>query len=266
MSDLLLKAFDKEINSDLPAVNVGDSVTVYVRINVGDKNERVQMVAVLLSACAMPEQRQLYRSSHCFDGIVSGVERTFLVGSPRIEKIEIHSQSHVRRARLYYLRSRTGKRPVFAPSALLSNARESVPLLAACWMTSSTKCWKIQGERAILSPFFILASSRIESYTILMTTNHTESRPIIGLTTYRKMVDKNNPYPYMALMATYVEAVTAAGVFPCSSRWDWMKMPCACCCRKWMAWCCTVAETLPGSITAANTRILSSTSTPTATG
>ncbi len=44
MSDLLLKAFDKEINSDLPAVNVGDSVTVYVRINVGDKNERVQMV------------------------------------------------------------------------------------------------------------------------------------------------------------------------------------------------------------------------------
>ena len=62
--------------------------------------------------------------------------------------------------------------------------------------------------------FFILASSRIESYTILMTTNHTESRPIIGLTTYRKMVDKNNPYPYMALMATYVEAVTAAGGIP----------------------------------------------------
>lgn len=47
-----------------------------------------------------------------------------------------------------------------------------------------------------------------------MTTNHTESRPIIGLTTYRKMVDKTNPYPYMALMATYVEAVVAAGGIP----------------------------------------------------
>jgi large subunit ribosomal protein L19 len=38
-----------------------------------------------------------------------GVERTFLVNSPRIEKIEIHSKSHVRRARLYFLRERTGK-------------------------------------------------------------------------------------------------------------------------------------------------------------
>ena len=38
-----------------------------------------------------------------------GVERTFLSGSPRIEKIEIHSHGHVRRARLYFLRNRTGK-------------------------------------------------------------------------------------------------------------------------------------------------------------
>ncbi len=38
-----------------------------------------------------------------------GVERTFLASSPRIEKIDIHSHSHIRRARLYYLRQRTGK-------------------------------------------------------------------------------------------------------------------------------------------------------------
>ncbi len=47
-----------------------------------------------------------------------------------------------------------------------------------------------------------------------MNTNHAESRPIIGLTTYRKMVDKANPYPYMALMGTYIEAVAAAGGIP----------------------------------------------------
>jgi len=62
--------------------------------------------------------------------------------------------------------------------------------------------------------FFILASSQTPIYIISMSTNHTESRPIIGLTTYRKMVDKANPYPYMALMGTYIEAVAAAGGIP----------------------------------------------------
>lgn len=47
-----------------------------------------------------------------------------------------------------------------------------------------------------------------------MTTNHSESRPIIGLTTYRKMVGQPNPIPYMALMPTYIEAVAAAGGIP----------------------------------------------------
>lgn len=47
-----------------------------------------------------------------------------------------------------------------------------------------------------------------------MTTNHTESRPIIGLTTYRKMVGQTHPTPYMAVMPTYIEAVAAAGGIP----------------------------------------------------
>lgn len=108
MSDLLLKAFDKEINSDLPAVNVGDSVTVYVRINVGDKNERVQMVrGTIIRVRNTGNNANFTVRRIASNGI--GVERTFLASSPRIEKIEIHSQSHVRRARLYYLRNRTGK-------------------------------------------------------------------------------------------------------------------------------------------------------------
>lgn len=108
MSDLLLKAFDKEKNSDLPEVSVGDSVTVYVRINVGDKNERVQMVRGTI----IRKRNEGNNANFTVRRIASngvGVERTFLASSPRIEKIEIQSHGHVRRARLYYLRDRTGK-------------------------------------------------------------------------------------------------------------------------------------------------------------
>lgn len=108
MSDLLLKAFDKEKNTNLPAVHVGDSVTVYVRINVGDKNERVQMVrGTVIRVRNAGNNANFTVRRVASNGI--GVERTFLASSPRIEKIEIHSQGHVRRARLYFLRNRTGK-------------------------------------------------------------------------------------------------------------------------------------------------------------
>lgn len=108
MSDLLLKAFDKEKNSDLPEVNVGDNLTVYVRINVGDKNERVQMVrGTVIRVRNTGNNANFTVRRIASNGI--GVERTFLTSSPRIEKIEIQSQGHVRRARLYFLRQRTGK-------------------------------------------------------------------------------------------------------------------------------------------------------------
>ena len=108
MSDLLLKAFDKEKNASLPEVHVGDSVTVFVRINVGDKNERVQMVrGTIIRVRNAGNNANFTVRRIASNGI--GVERTFLISSPRIEKIEIQSQGHVRRARLYFLRDRTGK-------------------------------------------------------------------------------------------------------------------------------------------------------------
>lgn len=108
MSDLLLKAFDNEKVAGLPDVNVGDNLTVYVRINVGDKNERVQMVrGTVIRVRNAGNNANFTVRRIASNGI--GVERTFLVNSPRIEKIEIHNRSHVRRARLYYLRQRTGK-------------------------------------------------------------------------------------------------------------------------------------------------------------
>lgn len=108
MSDLLLKAFDNEDNATLPQVRVGDNVTVYVRINVGDRNERVQMVRGTVIRLRNSGQNRTFTVRRIASNGI-GVERTFLTRSPRIEKIEVHAHGHVRRAQLYYLRNRTGK-------------------------------------------------------------------------------------------------------------------------------------------------------------
>lgn len=108
MSDLLLKTFDKEENAELPELHVGDNVTVYVRINVGSRNERVQMVrGTVIRLRNRGNNTNFTVRRIASNGI--GVERTFMLRSPRIEKIEVQSRSHVRRAQLYYLRDRTGK-------------------------------------------------------------------------------------------------------------------------------------------------------------
>lgn len=108
MSDLLLKAFDIPENAAMQKVQAGDNVTVYVRINVGDRNERVQMVRGTVIRLRNGGQNESFTVRRIASNGI-GVERTFLVRSPRIEKIEVHSHGHVRRAQLYFLRSRTGK-------------------------------------------------------------------------------------------------------------------------------------------------------------
>ena len=108
MSDLLLKAFDSEKNENLPELNVGDNVTVHLRINVGERNERVQLVrGVVIRKRNGGNNENFTVRRIASNGI--GVERTFLTKSPRIEKVEVHRHAHVRRAQLYYLRERTGK-------------------------------------------------------------------------------------------------------------------------------------------------------------
>jgi large subunit ribosomal protein L19 len=107
MSDLLLKTFDDE-KEEVTQLHVGDNVTVYVRINVGQRGERVQMVrGTLIRLRNGGNNRNFTVRRIASNGI--GVERTFLLNSPRIEKIEVHRHAHVRRANLYFLRGRTGK-------------------------------------------------------------------------------------------------------------------------------------------------------------
>jgi large subunit ribosomal protein L19 len=108
MSDLLLQAFDAPVRDDLPQIEIGDSVTVYVKVNVGEKNERTQMVRGLIIAMGGEGNNKHFTVRRIAPGGI-GVELTYLLRSPRIESIKINRRAHVRRAKLYYMRDRRGK-------------------------------------------------------------------------------------------------------------------------------------------------------------
>ncbi len=96
----------KQIKTDLPAIKVGDTVDVHVRIIEGSK-ERVQVfngVVIAKKGSGMNQSVTVRR-------IVAneGVERIFMVHSPKVSKIEVKRSGHVRRAKLFYLRDRVGK-------------------------------------------------------------------------------------------------------------------------------------------------------------
>jgi large subunit ribosomal protein L19 len=108
MSDLLLKAFEKEVDENMPDLRAGDNVTVHLRINVGSRNERVQLVRGIVIRLRHGGGNTTFTVRRIAANGV-GVERTFLLNAPTIEKIEVHRHAHVRRAQLYFLRDRTGK-------------------------------------------------------------------------------------------------------------------------------------------------------------
>jgi large subunit ribosomal protein L19 len=107
MSDLILQSFDAPVNENLPQLRPGDNVTVHLRIVEG-KRERIQLVrGTIIRLRNRGNQQNFTVRRIAANGI--GVERTFLLRSPHIEKIEVHRHTHVRRAQLYFLRERTGK-------------------------------------------------------------------------------------------------------------------------------------------------------------
>ncbi len=104
----LIKALEAPVNEDIPELRPGDDVSVHLRIREGER-ERIQEfrgTVIRLRKGGNDANFTVRRiASH---GI--GVERTFLLRSPRIAKVEVVRHAHVRRARLYYLRDRRGKR------------------------------------------------------------------------------------------------------------------------------------------------------------
>lgn len=96
------------LNPNIPELRAGDAVNVHLRIHEGER-ERVQE----FRGTVIRLRKGGNNASFTVRRIAShgiGVERTFLLRSPRIEKVEILRRSHVRRAQLYFLRGRKGKR------------------------------------------------------------------------------------------------------------------------------------------------------------
>lgn len=96
----------EQLKSSLPDIYVGDTVRVGVKIQEGGK-ERTQPYEGVVIAMRNGGINETITVRRIFQGV--GVERVFLVHSPRIESIKIIRRGKVRRAKLYYLRDRVGK-------------------------------------------------------------------------------------------------------------------------------------------------------------
>jgi len=108
MSQELLKSVEAPENPNVPQLNPGDIVNVHVRIKEGNR-ERVQVFkGTVIRVRNGGNNANFTVRRIASNGI--GVERTFLRRSPLLEKVVVERHSHVRRAKLYYLRGRTGKR------------------------------------------------------------------------------------------------------------------------------------------------------------
>ena len=106
MSQVIEQLEATQVKADLPAVNVGDTIDVHVKIVEGGK-ERVQV----FSGVVLKMQGSGLTRTMTVRRIVAneGVERTFPIHSPRVVQVDIKRQGHTRRSKLYYLRERVGK-------------------------------------------------------------------------------------------------------------------------------------------------------------
>ena len=106
MNEIIRAIEAEQLRNDLPNFNIGDTIKVYVRIQEGNK-ERVQMFEGTVIKKQNGGLRETFTVRRVAYG--TGVERTFPINSPVIEKIEIARRGKVRRAKINYLRTRTGK-------------------------------------------------------------------------------------------------------------------------------------------------------------
>lgn len=106
--DELIKALETPKNPNVPDMQAGDTITVFVRIKEGD-NERIQQFkGTIIRIHGQGNSESFTVRRVASNGI--GVERTFLTRSPIVEKVTIQSSGHTRRSRLYFLRERSGKK------------------------------------------------------------------------------------------------------------------------------------------------------------
>jgi large subunit ribosomal protein L19 len=104
--DAILKFVSGQLKSEIPELNIGDTVRVSVKIKEGER-ERIQVfegTIIARQGGSISESFTVRRVSY---GV--GVERVFPIHSPNVVKVDIVRRGRVRRSKLYYLRDRVGK-------------------------------------------------------------------------------------------------------------------------------------------------------------
>ena len=106
MNEILRAIEAEQMRNDLPNLNVGDNVKLHVKVKEGNR-ERIQMFEGTVIKRQNGGLRETFTVRRISYGV--GIERTFPVNSPIIEKMEVTRRGKVRRAKLFYLRDRVGK-------------------------------------------------------------------------------------------------------------------------------------------------------------
>jgi large subunit ribosomal protein L19 len=106
MADVI-KALEAKQNEKIPQLAPGDTVSVHVKIKEGERERIQEFKGMIIRLRKGGNDSNITVRRMAANGI--GVERTFLLRSPRIDKIVVERHSQVKRAQLYFMRGRTGK-------------------------------------------------------------------------------------------------------------------------------------------------------------
>ena len=106
MNEIIKNIEAAQLKNNIPDFNVGDTVRVYAKVVEGEK-ERLQMFEGVVIKRQNGGIRETFTVRRIASGV--GVERTWPLHSPRIDRIELVRKGVIRRAKLYYLRDRVGK-------------------------------------------------------------------------------------------------------------------------------------------------------------
>ena len=105
--DIIKEIEAEQLKESVPQFNVGDTVKVHAKIKEGNR-ERIQIFEGTVIKRQGGSNRETFTVRKASNGV--GVEKTWLLHSPSVEKIEVIRKGKVRRAKLYYLRDRVGKK------------------------------------------------------------------------------------------------------------------------------------------------------------
>ena len=107
MNDIIKSIEEAQLKSDITPFSVGDTIKVYAKVKEGNR-ERTQVFEGTVIKRQNGSNRETFTFRKSSNGI--GVEKTWPLHSPIVEKIEVTRRGKVRRAKLYYLRDRVGKK------------------------------------------------------------------------------------------------------------------------------------------------------------